>query len=113
MTQLDLLEYGRTLRDSGMALAEASQALKDPTWSVDAYAAIERVARRQAEVHRNDITGLVREPTSPNAWGSVWQRAIRDGIIEHSGRVKPCIDPSKHAHSSPVYASLIFRKAQS
>lgn len=110
--QLSLLEYGRNARDLGMARAEKAQdgIIIGTAWSELAYAAIVAVASKQAEVHANDLLGFTPTPAHPNAWGACWQRAIRNKIIAHSGRVKQCVDPAKHAHQSPVYLSLIYGK---
>jgi hypothetical protein len=41
--------------------------------------------------------------------GSVWQRALRDDVILHTGRVRKCLaDPKKNAHQYPIYQSLVF-----
>lgn len=104
--QLDLLEYARSLRDTGMARAQQAQG---PEWSELAYAAIERVARRQVHVHVDHVLSEdIPEPHSPNAWGAVWMRAIRNGVIQRSNQVRPCtVHKRKHAHLYPVYLSLI------
>lgn len=101
-----------TLRDAGMTQASEAQESKDPGWRVRAYAAIHLVAAAQDSVHVDDIRAVFREPPlHPNAWGAVWMRAIRAGIISHSGRVRPCrSDPRKHAHQYPVYDSLVYSR---
>lgn len=104
--QLDLLEYARSLRDTGMARAQQAQG---PEWSELAYAAIERVARRQVHVHIDDILQEgVPQPRHHNCWGAVWMRAIRSDVIQPTAIRRQCtVDPRKHAHQYPVYFSLI------
>lgn len=97
-------------RDVGMATAEFAEALTGSNFSEVAYAAICHVARRQSEVHVDDILRYCKvKPSHPNAWGAVWMRAIKDGTIFRTGTVRPCLsDPLKHKHNYPVYASGIF-----
>lgn len=97
-------------RDVGMITAEFAEALTGSNFAEVAYAAICHVARRQCEVHVDDVLAYCRvKPAHPNAWGAVWMRAIKDGTISRTGTVKPCMsDPLKHKHNYPVYASGVF-----
>ena len=101
------------LRDTGMALASEAQEAKTPGFSAHAYAAIVLVARRQPTVHVDDVLATCEaQPEHANAWGAVWARAIRDGVIRRSGEVRLCrSDPRKHRHAYPVYKSSLYRKA--
>ena len=104
--QLDLLEYARTRRDAGMSLAAEAEG---PDFAAAAYYVICAIAARQPTVHIDDVlAGCALRPHHPNAWGAVWMRAIRNGVIIHSGTVRPCrTDGKKHAHQYPIYSSLI------
>lgn len=108
----DLFSYAQAqnLRDRGMQLAVDAQDQGNFGWSERAYAAIERVAREHTTVHVDDVLQrFTEQPDRPNAWGAVWQRAIRNKVIRHSGRVRPCkVDRRKHAHQYPEYVSLFF-----
>lgn len=97
-------------RDVGMIEAEFAETLVNPDFAEVAYAAICHVARRQNEVHVDDVLRFCKvRPSHPNAWGAVWMRAIRDGTIMRTGAVRPCMsDPLKHKHNYPVYASGVF-----
>ncbi len=99
-------------RDVGMVEAEFAEALTGSDFSEVAYAAICHVARRQSEVHVDDVLRFCKvKPSHPNAWGQIWLRAIRDGVILKSDtdRFRPCMsDPAKHAHSYRVYSSGVF-----
>lgn len=97
-------------RDVGMVEAEFAEALTGSNFAEVAYAAICHVARRQSELHVDDILRYCRvKPSHPNAWGAVWMRAIRDGTIIHTGMVRPCVsDAGKHKHNYPVYRSGVF-----
>ena len=104
-------EAGR-LRDEGMALAETAEAAVSPAFSEVAYQAIVDVARRQTTVHIDDVLVACKvRPFHPNAWGSVWTRAIRAGIIRYTGMRKGCLtDIKKRKHVYPVYESTIFQR---
>jgi hypothetical protein len=108
----DLFDWreGAALRDRGMALAEAAQERKAPGWSDRAYAAIDHVAHAQPTVHIDPVRQVFREepPTHPRAWGAVWTRAIKAGLIEPTGMVSKTTDPRKHGHPCPVYRSLVY-----
>lgn len=111
----NLFSYAQaqTRRDVGMDRARSKQEKLDPVWSGLAFAAIERIAKRQATVHVDDVlTEFTAKPICPNAWGAVWQRAIRLGLITHSGRVAPCkTDKRKNAHLYPIYVSNVSQAA--
>ena len=107
MTDLFSFAEAKRQRDAGMELAAAHA----DDFCELAYACLIRVARRQIHVHVDDLLLELdgRRPSSPNAMGSVWVRAIRAGIIQRSNQVRPCkTDPKKHAHQCPVYFSRIF-----
>ncbi len=112
MTDLFTFAEAQRRRDRGIALAANAQNASNFGWSDRAYAALERIARQQSEVHVDHLLRAFTErPDRPNSYGSVWQKAIRKGLIEHTGRVRPCtVDPGKHAHQYPIYSSLIYGK---
>lgn len=100
-------------KQAGMRLALVAQDEKMPEWSELAYRAIVAIAKRQETVHVDDILReFDAQPVHPNAWGSVWSRAIRDNVIAHSGRVRPCTAHArKNKHNYPIYQSLVFEGA--
>jgi hypothetical protein len=111
MTQLTLDDWAARARDNGMALAELAETMVQPDFSEAAYAAICQVARRQDEVHVDDVLRLCTvKPSHHNSWGAVWMRAIKDGVIFRTGMVRPCLsDPLKHKHQYPIYRSGVFQ----
>ena len=106
--QIDMISYieAQRRRDEGVALAANAQGQR---WSDRAYQAIEAIARRSVHVHIDQVLRAgVPRPDHPNAWGAVWLRAIRAGIIQRSAETRPCtVDPGKHAHRYTVYFSRI------
>lgn len=99
---------GQRARDAGMKLA----AEHSPDFSVEAYAAIKRVASRQIHVFVDDVLAECKAtPNHHNAWGAVYMRAIREGVLQRTNQVKASADPRKHSHRYPIYFSLVFRSA--
>jgi hypothetical protein len=100
---------GAALRDAGMTTAAQAQERVAPGWAERAYQAIIAVARQRASVHVDDVLQVFREPPQhPNAWGAVWQKAIREGVITRSGIVRETRDRRKHRHQYPVYLSALY-----
>jgi hypothetical protein len=100
---------GAALRDGGMATAAEAQERASPGWANRAYHAIVVAARQRATVHVDDVLRIFpEEPEHPNAWGSVWSRAIRNGVISRTGTVRETQDRRKHRHQYPVYASALY-----
>ena len=101
---------GAELRDAGVAAAQRAQDKADPVWKELAYAALLRVAERQAWVHRDDVAaecGL--SPHHANAWGAVWLKAVKAGVLVDKGRSRRTTDPGKHAHRYPLWYSMRFK----
>lgn len=107
----DLFDWAQQRRDTGMGLAADAEDSEQPDFAQTAYLTICHLAKTLPEVHVDDV--LVHcnmRPHHYNAWGAVWMRAIRDRVIERSGRSRPCrTDARKNAHQYPVYRSLIYR----
>jgi hypothetical protein len=106
----DLFVWAKDGRDTGMGRAADAEDREQPEFAQAAYLAICQVAKTKAEVHIDDVlTCCTVKPGHYNAWGAVWMHAIRDRVIAHSGRVRPCrVDTKKHAHQYPVYRSLMY-----
>lgn len=98
---------------SGMARALEHAEDVCPAWGDVAFAWLERYARRHERFQSEDVSdasieyGLVQPPTL-KAWGSIYVRAAKAGIIRKVGYV-----PSRYRHSSPTpeWASLVFGRA--
>jgi hypothetical protein len=106
MTDLFAFAEAKRQRDAGMQQAAAHA----EDFCEFAYACLVRIARRQVHLHIDDLLLELdgRRPASPNAMGSIWMRAIRNGVIQHSNQTRPCItDAGKHAHRYPIYFSRI------
>lgn len=110
---MSALNDARTRRDAGMEAAAEAERRDQPEYAPALYAAIVSVARRQASVHVDDVLPLLTVRAQHfNAAGHVWARAIKDGVIVRTGRIRACrTDRAKHAHQSPVYASGLYGRA--
>ncbi len=102
MTDLFELADSRAARDVGMKLAADHAEDLQPCWGDEAY----RWLRRYAERHRDrfiseQCTAWVAEQgfvtTVPKAWGRVFQRAAKDGVIVRVGW-----GTSQRRHLSPT-----------
>jgi hypothetical protein len=110
MESASLFDWAAHNRDVGMVEAEFAETLSGSDYPEALYAAICHVARRQIEVHIDDVLLHCKVQAShPNAGGAVWVRAIKDGVIIRTGTIRPCVsDPGKHKHNYPVYRSGLF-----
>lgn len=80
---------GEILRDKGIAVAvDHADAVVD-NWSRLAYAFLERYCRSHREFMIEDVRkasiGIVPEPPSFRAWGSVATKAARNNLVSRSG----------------------------
>lgn len=109
-TLLDLME-GQRRRERGMALASAAQETSSPGFAEQAYAAIVTLARTQEFIFVDDLLGMVAEPEHYNAWGAVWARAQRRGVIERTAQTRISTQPKKQGHRYFLYRSKIYQPA--
>jgi hypothetical protein len=89
-----------------------------PKWTELAYMVIESTAKKNSTVHVDDVAKQavlmkLPVPEKSNAWGSVWTKAIRNGLIQRSGNMRAAGQnfpehAHKHARLYPVYDSLVF-----
>ena len=108
MNQQELV-FGKALRDDGMKLAVEAEGQE---WADRAFLAIIDVALAKPTVHVNDVLEIFPDPPRHhNAWGAVWMRAIRAGVIQRTGTTAPCVSAQKHARQAPVYRSEIRKAA--
>jgi hypothetical protein len=107
---MDLFELAeaRNLRDKGIAsVMEASEDFKDY-----ARVGLERWLRMLpvghefiSEEFRSFYTehGLGPAPKHFNAWGALWNWAVKRGIVEPVGRLEQTTRKSRHAQKMQVY----------
>lgn len=109
---MDLVDLAAQLRDRGASLAEHHADMVSPLWSERAYKALLRVARRQEKLFADDVRAELNEaPASPNAFGAVWLKAIRDGVVTRTHETIHSREPRRHKHRYFLYRSNLYRRA--
>lgn len=110
---MDLFEAAAA-RDLGMLRASLNAENKHLGWNERAYAFLEMYARMHKDFISEDVSDASKEasfpqPPTDRAWGSVYRKAIRDGLIIQigSGRSR-----RRHASICPRWGSLIYRGPQ-
>lgn len=106
------IRLGEQLVQEGISRATEAQARKNLMWMVRAYNTILTVARTQSTVHIDDIYSIFDEKGDhPHAWGGLWRKAVKDGVIESTGMYRKTVVRAKehHASISPVYRSLLYK----
>ena len=109
MRQLSLFDpaAGTQARDAGISQVEQ----RDRVWNEYAYGALEALCRRRQFVHADDLVAACNwEPGHPNAWGAVWMRARRRGLIAEQDppQWRRSAVAAKHRRNLPVYRSLVY-----
>lgn len=102
-------------RNIGMTEAEFAETLSGSDYLIALEAAIKFVAKRQSEVHIDDVLRVLKaKPKHPNSAGSVWMRMQRDGTLGEEIERRRCLtDVNKKAHKYPVYESGLFYERKS
>lgn len=102
---------GERRKTEGMARAKGAQDDEDPGWGDEAVSAIERTARMYEYFDPDNVRERgIREPRNPHAWGSVYQKARRLGLIEDAYDQPPRKSerPIMHAGRMPRYHSRVW-----
>lgn len=105
---------GHLLKTEGMFLAaHAQDSDDDGRWAAEALATIHAIALSQKYLDSADVRayGLIK-PRHHNAWGSVWQAAIRKKWIAETNEQPRRTSTRREAHGAKMtrYKSLIFNK---
>jgi hypothetical protein len=101
----------RSLRNHGMqqAIDHAQDLCFD--WPERAYAFLEQFARANPEFISEDVSDASKsvtgfpQPPSDRAWGSVYVKAARAGLIEQCGAGR---SRRRHASICPKWRSLVY-----
>lgn len=113
MTDQLTITHARQLRDEGMARAGDHAERVTPQWLDTAYAFLLNFATTHQTFISEDVSdaskvwGMVQPPTD-RAWGSVYVRAVKAGIIVQDGAGR---SRRRHASICPMWRSLVFRSA--
>lgn len=122
VTQLELLDRAgkvtelaraRHEAEDGMARALDHAEMDCPGWADIAFHFLHNYAMTHQYFISEDVSdaskvwGMV-QPATDKAWGSVYRRAIKDGVIVKDGAG---ISRRRHASICPRWLSLVFRSA--
>lgn len=110
---LPTLDAARSARNHGMQVAIDHAEDRAPGWGDVAYQFLVRYAASHCRFISEDVSdaskkwGMVQPPTD-RAWGSVYRKAVRNGVIAQDG-----VGRSRRRHASicPMWRSLVFREA--
>lgn len=106
------MEQVQVERDLGIARAEGAANRQVPGWSELAFRFLRRFAMTAQEFTGEDVTEAFNKtdftkPKDDRAWGGVYQRAVREGVMEkHPTKTRP--RARGHCAPAPVWVSKIF-----
>jgi hypothetical protein len=108
-TNLDF-KAARERRDTGMQRAADHANRVEPEWSDKAYRlAVKMFEIRDASFLAEDVVrslaGVIPDPPDKRAWGHIFQRAARNGVIEKIGYA-----PAATSNCSP---KVLWRRVRS
>lgn len=100
----------RAAGERGMMLAADKANRQVDGWTTIAYDFLKSYAAREQEfaafmvVASSKLDKTFPQPTNDRAWGAVFQRALRDGVIVNTGRRVP--HPKRHGCPADVYGRV-------
>ena len=121
MTQLSMLNpdgsviemsRARAQRDDGMSRAARHAESDYPGWADVAFRFLNNFAVTHQHFISEDVSDASRawgmvQPSTDRAWGNVYKRAIKDGVIVQDGAGR---SRRRHASICPRWKSLIYRE---
>jgi len=105
------LFLAKRARNKGMAQARNNAEATEPGWTDAAYEFLLSFARRNEHFISESVSGASKDharfcqPPTDRAWGSVYRRAVRDGIIVLDGVGRSA---RRHASICPRWRSLVY-----
>lgn len=113
MTEKSVLDFtaARAARDAGMAQSLSNAERLTDGWGDIAYAFLLIYARHNQSFISEDVSGASKgradfpQPPTDRAWGSVYRRAVREGVIVQDGVGR---STRRHASICPRWRSLIY-----
>lgn len=100
-------------RDVGMELALEHAEAVNEGWKDEAYSFLVAFAKYNRDFISEDVSDAhvaaqLPQPPTKRAWGSLYRRAARDGVIEQCGMGRSRL---RHASICPRWRSRIFGSA--
>lgn len=109
-------EAARRARDAGIQAAVDHADAVTPKWSEVAYDYLIGYAYGSPDFTSEDVreaayrSGSVEQPPSERAWGGVFMRAARNGIVQRAG-YDTARDPKVHCNVVTRWRSLLWQGA--
>lgn len=110
--QLDILqELARSDGELGMQRALERAERDHERWGEIAFEFLRRYAKAHAEfpgffvTMASDADPSFPQPENERAWGGIWKKAVRAGVVRDSGRTMP--HPKRHGCKAIVWVSLL------
>lgn len=103
-------DQARQARDIGMQ--QAAQHAEDdaPGWADAAYEMLKRYARHNPQFISENVTSWASDrgfvTPQPKAWGQIFRRAAKDGIIV---RIGSGTSMRRHMSPTPLWSSAIYK----
>lgn len=110
MTEQLSLNLARSRADTGMTRAVEHADRETPDWSTMAYSFLLSFARTHLHFISEDVSGASKQekfpqPPTDRAWGQIYRRAAKAGIIEQDGTGRSA---RRHASLCPRWRSRIY-----
>jgi len=107
------LALARQQRDDGMSRAARHAESDYPGWADVAFGFLRNYCLTHQHFISEDVSDASRvwgmvQPSTDRAWGSVYKRAIKDGVIVQDGAGR---SRRRHASICPRWKSLIYLDA--
>ncbi len=109
-----LISDARVAREHGMQQALDHAERKVDNWGDVAMAFLHGYALSHDRfagwmvTREAELTKAVQTPPTGKAWGSIFTKAARIGIIKKDGYAQ---DPNRHANPCPVWKSMVYKEA--
>lgn len=108
--QITDMGMARAARDAGMQQSLDHAEAVYEGWQDEAYRFLERYARSHAYFISEDVSDAskaadMNQPPTDRAWGSLYRRAAKDGLIVQDGCGR---SRRRHASICPRWKSLLF-----
>lgn len=104
------IDFGRRNRDRGIKKAVDHANTVHHEWSEKAYAYLVEFVRSRkpgekfmTEDIRNDAGTLVPEPPSLRSWGAVTVKALKKGLIKHTGEFRKVKNKNANCANAAVW----------
>jgi hypothetical protein len=93
------MDTGKARRDEGIHKVTQNNL----SWMENGIHCVEYFIAPGREVTAEDLRACVSDPRHGNAWGALTRAAVRQGLLEPTGRYTKARLPSNHAREIKIY----------